>query len=228
MANQNPLEEMIMWDTTATGLRAGIPILRLLNLAIVQMPIYANELTAFHQAVKNGETLSSAMLKYPDSFSKESYDLMKKNEKEGDMVDSIIDITRNLKSELVVRQKPLDYTGFQRDRAKIGLFNQMAIMLERETPMEDCLKVLCKTYEFPEIIDTMLFKFRKNTPAYNLFSKSPRLDEHFTPIEQEMVKVADIIENGVPGGILSVLLNRMSEKVEKEYVARRYLAPKIE
>ncbi|MEI6731398.1 MAG: type II secretion system F family protein [archaeon] len=199
------MDEAFLWDTFATMLSSGVPILQTLRITGESFPRYASEMNEIHDSVKEGTSIAEIVDRRRDSFHPLSAYLIDVGETTGSLPDTLMKTRDIIKSDIennIDARTPGTCSGME----KYAFFKYTGTLVDTGLPLLKGLSIVSKIPYLGRMKQSMDAIVRDVDKDYT-FSEAMHNNRgnYFTNLDVNMVKAGEV------GGVLEVVLGRLSD-----------------
>jgi type II secretory pathway component PulF len=216
-AKKRLLDEMYMWDAFGTLICSGVPILQTLNITKEVSPRYAKEIQGIHDAVKEGDRITTPLEKYDKSFHPVALPLIDVGEETGALPDMLHKIRDVIDSDLECGINMKGWGWLQSDvMQKYAFLQCCSTMIDAGLPLCRVLEKLERVNYLSGMKET-LKGMNDDIQGGATFSEAMAVKgkKHFNRADVNMIRA------GEAGGVLDVTMARMADYTRRRYIEKR-------
>jgi len=209
------IDEMNMWDTFGTLISSGVPILQAIDITRDSFPRFRSEMQVVHDDIKEGEMITSALNKYPDSFHPLIYPMICVGEETGALPDMLLKGRDVIESDLA---NGIDLRSQQKSSVleKYAFLHCSATLVDAGLPLVKGLNVLAKIPYLSGMKETIV-AMREDIESGFTFSETmaSKGQNYFDKIDVNMIRA------GEAGGVLDVTMMRLADYTRRRDIIKR-------
>lgn len=209
------IDEMYMWDTFGTLISSGVPILQAINITREAFPRFKSEMQIVHDDIKEGEMITSALEKSPNSFHPLIYPMIYVGEETGALPDMMFKGRDVIESDLA---NGIDLRSQQKSSVleKYAFLHCGATLVDAGLPLVRGLHILAKVPYLSGMRDT-INAMRDDIESGSTFSETmaSKGGRYFNKIDINMIRA------GEAGGVLDVTMSRLADYTRRKEIIKR-------